>query len=121
MAITGHGATGKLTSRGVTENAHGSFDVGSGPTAAMIMGLATPVGFDAAANLAEEAKDPYRGVPHAVVGSVVAAGLFFLARHDGASLPSPPVRGPPISSAPGSTPQHRRSPRSPGRTGTDRE
>lgn len=65
VAITGHCATGNLTSRGVTENAHGSFDVGGGPTAAMIMGLATPVGFDTAANLAEEAKDPYRGVPHA--------------------------------------------------------
>ena len=48
---------------------------------AMIMGLATLVGFDAAANLAEEAKDPYRSVPRAIVGSVVAAsvlGLVFL-------------------------------------------
>ena len=48
---------------------------------AMIMGLATLVGFDAAANLAEEAKDPYRTVPRAIVGSVVAAamlGLVFL-------------------------------------------
>ena len=45
---------------------------------AMIMGLATLVGFDAAANLAEEAKDPYRTVPRAIVGSVVAAGLLGL-------------------------------------------
>jgi amino acid transporter len=28
----------------------------------MVMGLTTLVGFDAAANLAEEAKDPYRSV-----------------------------------------------------------
>ena len=35
---------------------------------AMIMGLATLVGFDAAANLAEEAKDPFRSVPRAIVG-----------------------------------------------------
>jgi amino acid transporter len=49
--------------------------------AAMIMGLATLVGFDSAANMAEEAKDPFRSVPRAIVGSVVAAavlGLIFL-------------------------------------------
>ena len=45
---------------------------------AMIMGLATLVGFDAAANLAEEAKDPFRSVPRAIVGSVVAAGVLGL-------------------------------------------
>jgi amino acid transporter len=43
---------------------------------AMIMGLTTLVGFDAAANLAEEAKDPYRSVPRAIVGSVAVAGLL---------------------------------------------
>ena len=46
--------------------------------AAAIMGLATLVGFDAAANLAEEAKDPYRSVPRAIVGSVAAAGVLGL-------------------------------------------
>lgn len=46
--------------------------------AAMIMGLATLVGFDSAANLAEEAKDPYRSVPRAIVGSVAAAGVLGL-------------------------------------------
>ncbi|MFF3859615.1 amino acid permease [Streptomyces sp. NPDC002209] len=40
------------------------------------MGLATPVGFDSAANLAEEAKDPFRTAPRAIVGSVVAAGIL---------------------------------------------
>ncbi len=45
---------------------------------AMIMGLATLVGFDAAANMAEEAKDPFRSVPRAIVGSVVAAGVLGL-------------------------------------------
>jgi len=45
------------------------------------MGLGTLVGFDAAANLSEEAKEPYRNVPRAIVGSVLAAavlGLLFL-------------------------------------------
>jgi amino acid transporter len=44
----------------------------------MIMGLATLVGFDSAANLAEEARDPYRSVPRAIVGSVAAAGALGL-------------------------------------------
>ncbi|MCO6007165.1 amino acid permease [Actinoallomurus purpureus] len=78
VAITGNGAVDNLTSRGVTENAHGYFAVGGGLMLAMIAGLATLVGFDAAANLAEEAKDPYRSVPRAIVGSVVAAGLLGL-------------------------------------------
>jgi amino acid transporter len=46
--------------------------------AAMIMGIATLVGFDAAANMAEEAKNPFRSVPRAIVGSVVAAGVLGL-------------------------------------------
>jgi amino acid transporter len=44
--------------------------------AAMIMGIATLVGFDSAANMAEEAKDPFRSVPRAIVGSVVAAAVL---------------------------------------------
>ena len=57
------------------------FAVGGGLMAGMIMGLTTLVGFDSAANLAEEAKDPFRSVPRAIVASVVAAavlGLLFL-------------------------------------------
>ncbi|WP_214319445.1 APC family permease [Nonomuraea sediminis] len=78
VAITGDGAVSNLTSRGVTLNAPGYFAVGGGLMLAMIMGLATLVGFDSAANLAEEAKDPYRSVPRAIVASVVAAGLLGL-------------------------------------------
>jgi amino acid transporter len=78
VAIKGSGAVGNLASRGVTQHASNYFAVGGGLTLAMIMGLATLVGFDSAANLAEEAKDPYRSVPRAIVGSVVAAGLLGL-------------------------------------------
>ncbi|MFE6126898.1 APC family permease [Streptomyces sp. NPDC056437] len=78
VVVTGDGAGGNLTSRGVTENAPDYFAVGGGLMIAMIMGLATLVGFDSAANLAEEAKDPFRAVPRAIVGSVVAAGLLGL-------------------------------------------
>ncbi|MER7767468.1 amino acid permease [Kitasatospora sp. NPDC096140] len=76
VLVTGDGSAGNLISRGVTANAPDYFAVGGGLMLAMIMGLATLVGFDSAANLAEEAKDPYRSVPRAIVGSVVAAGLL---------------------------------------------
>ncbi|MET9880926.1 APC family permease [Actinacidiphila glaucinigra] len=77
-AVTGNGSVGNLTSRGITDDAPHYFALGGGLMIAMIMGLATLVGFDSAANLAEEAKDPYRSVPRAIVGSVVAAGLLGL-------------------------------------------
>src|SRR3954447_21001528 len=81
VMTTGLGSTANLTSRGITANAPDYFAIGGGLMVAMIMGLGTLVGFDAAANLAEEAKDPYRNVPRAIVGSVIAAsvlGLLFL-------------------------------------------
>jgi amino acid transporter len=81
VAITGRGSFGNLTSRGVTAGNSHYFAVEGGLTLAMLVGLATLVGFDAAANLAEEAKDPYRTVPRAIVLSVVVAsvvGLLFL-------------------------------------------
>ena len=76
VAVTGHGSVENLTSRGVAEGASNYFGVGGGLMLATIMSLATLVGFDAAANLAEEAKDPYRTVPRAIVASVVAAGVL---------------------------------------------
>ncbi|MFJ3766176.1 APC family permease [Streptomyces sp. NPDC090082] len=81
VLATGDGAAATLTSRGITAHAPDYFGVGGGLMLAMIMGLATLVGFDSAANLAEEAKDPHRTVPRAIVGSVVAAsvlGMLFL-------------------------------------------
>ncbi len=76
VAVTGDGTPANLTSRGVAAHAPDYFAVGGGLMLAMIMGLATLVGFDSAANLAEEAKDPHRSVPRAIVGSVVAAGIL---------------------------------------------
>jgi amino acid transporter len=78
MAITGRGSVDNLISRGVAADHVDYFALGGGLMLAMIMGLATLVGFDASANLAEEAKDPYRNVPRAIVGSVVAAGVLGL-------------------------------------------
>jgi len=76
VAITGSGSVHNLTSFGVAAGGATYFGLGGGLMLAMIMGLATLVGFDAAANLAEEAKDPYRSVPRAIVGSVVTAGVL---------------------------------------------
>ena len=81
MVFSGTGNVENLTSRGVTADSVDYFAVGGGLMAGMIIGLTTLVGFDSAANLAEEAKDPYRSVPRAIVTSVVAAavlGLIFL-------------------------------------------
>ncbi|MET0700330.1 MAG: amino acid permease [Mycobacterium sp.] len=76
VAVTGKGSVDNLTSLGTAEGAPGYFALGGGLMAVMIVGLATLVGFDAAANMAEEAKDPFRSVPRAIVGSVVAAGVL---------------------------------------------
>lgn len=78
MIFTGSGDFGNLTSRGVAVTDPNYFAIGGGLTAGMIMGLTTLVGFDSAANLAEEAKDPFRSVPRAIVASVVAAALLGL-------------------------------------------
>lgn len=78
VLITGSGNVDNLTSRGITADATDYYAVGGGLMAGMIVGLTTLVGFDSAANLAEEAKDPFRSVPRAIVASVVAAGVLGL-------------------------------------------
>jgi amino acid transporter len=76
VMLTGHGSTHNLFSEGIAQGAPNYFALGGGLMAALIMGLSTLVGFDAAANMAEEAKDPFRSVPRAIVGSVVAAAIL---------------------------------------------
>ncbi len=78
VAVSGKGSVDNLMSRGIAEGATNYFGVGGGLMLATVMGMTTLVGFDAAANLAEEAKNPYRTVPRAVVGSVIAAGVLGL-------------------------------------------
>lgn len=76
--VSGKGSVDNLVSRGITEGAPDYFAIGGGLMLATVLGMTTLVGFEAAANLAEEAKDPYRTVPRAVVGSVLAASLLGL-------------------------------------------
>jgi amino acid transporter len=78
VTASGGGSEANLVSRGVAAKSSDYFAIGGGLMTAMIVGLTTLVGFDSAANLAEEAKDPYRSVPRAIVGSVVAAGVLGL-------------------------------------------
>lgn len=72
LAVTGEGSVSNLTSRGISAGAPDYYAIGGGLMAAMIMSLATLVGFDSAA------KDPFRSAPRAIVGSVVAAGVLGL-------------------------------------------
>jgi amino acid transporter len=76
VVVTGHGSTHNLVSQGIAAGAPNYFGLGGGLTVAVLMGLSTLTGFDAAANMAEEAKDPFRSVPRAIVGSVVAAAVL---------------------------------------------
>lgn len=81
ISVTGSGDLGNLGSRGVSIADPNYYAIGGGLMAGALMGLTTLVGFDSAANLAEEAKNPFRNVPRAIVGSVVAAsvaGFVFL-------------------------------------------
>ncbi len=78
VVFTGSGSFDNVTSRGVTADDANYFAIGGGLMAGMIVGLTTLVGFDSAANLAEEAKDPFRSVPRAIVTSVLAAGVLGL-------------------------------------------
>jgi amino acid transporter len=75
VVFTGSGDVGNLASRGITAGDSTYFAIGGGLMAGTLMGLTTLVGFDSAANLAEEAKDPFRSVPRAIVASVVTAGV----------------------------------------------
>jgi amino acid transporter len=79
VMMSGNGRTGNLFSRGVAEGDPKYLALGGGLMAATIMGLNTLVGFETAANMAEEAANATRNVPRAIIGSVLAStGLGFV-------------------------------------------
>ncbi|WAC91891.1 APC family permease [Mycobacterium sp. Aquia_213] len=81
VVLSGDGKTENLFSRGVADGNPDYFAIGGGLMAATLMGLATLVGFETAPNMAEEAADPVRTVPRAMIGSVLASavlGFLFL-------------------------------------------
>ena len=78
---SGSGSSDILFSRGEAANDPNYFALGGGLMAATLMGLSTLVGFETAANMAEEAENATRTVPRAIIGSVVASatlGFVFL-------------------------------------------
>lgn len=76
MVFSGSGSVDNLFSQGAATDDPRYFAIGGALMAGMIMGITTLVGFDSAANLAEEAKDPFRSVPRAIVASVVASAVL---------------------------------------------
>ncbi|MCV7213669.1 amino acid permease [Mycobacterium crocinum] len=76
IVVSGNAAPANLFSRGVTEGNPNFWAIGGGLMAASIMGLSTLVGFETASNMAEEAKNPTRSVPRAIIGSVTAASVL---------------------------------------------
>jgi amino acid transporter len=76
LLVGGNAAPANLFSRGIAAGDPNFFAVGGGLMAASIMGLSTLVGFETASNMAEEAKNPTRSVPRAIIGSVVAASVL---------------------------------------------
>ncbi|GAA2248579.1 amino acid permease [Herbiconiux moechotypicola] len=75
MLVSGSAHPENLVSQGSAAGDPAYFALGGGLMAGALMGLTTLVGFDSAANLAEEAREPFRAVPRAIVLSVVAAGV----------------------------------------------
>ncbi len=79
VMMSGDGRTGNLFSRGIAEGNPNYLLIGGGLMGATIMGLNTLVGFETAANMAEEAANATRNVPRAIIGSVLAStGLGFV-------------------------------------------
>jgi amino acid transporter len=79
VMMSGDGRVANLFSRGIAQGDPNYFLLGGGLMAATIMGLNTLVGFETAANMAEEAANATRNVPRAIIGSVLAStGLGFI-------------------------------------------
>lgn len=76
LLVTGNAEPANLLSRGITEGNPNFWAIGGGLMAASIMGLSTLVGFETASNMAEEARNPTRSVPRAIIGSVTAASIL---------------------------------------------
>jgi amino acid transporter len=68
--------TGKLNLQPF--NPHHAVNGWGGVAKGMIFAILAFIGFEASAPLGEEARDPRRTVPRAVVGSAIAIGLFYV-------------------------------------------
>jgi amino acid transporter len=81
VVLAGNASPDILFSQGEAAADPNYFAIGGGLMAASLMGLSTLVGFETAANMAEEAENATRTVPRAIIGSVIASatlGFVFL-------------------------------------------
>jgi amino acid transporter len=81
VAVTGDGSVSNLTSSGTIGDGSGYWAYNGPFMLAILIGAYTIVGFEAAANLAEETEEPTRVVPMAMLRAVVVSvvvGLVFL-------------------------------------------
>jgi amino acid transporter len=74
LAITHAGAGNTLKAFVPSTSPHGYGGVGNG----VVFGILSFIGFDAAATLGEETRNPRRNVPIAVGGALVAVGIFYV-------------------------------------------
>jgi amino acid transporter len=80
-AVSGDGSVSNLTSSGTIDDGAGYWAYNGPFMLAILIGAYTIVGFEAAANLAEETDEPTRVVPRAMLRAVVVSvvvGLVFL-------------------------------------------
>jgi amino acid transporter len=81
VLITGDGSLSNLTSSGAVDDSNGYWAYNGAFMLAVLLGSYTIVGFEAAANLAEETEEPTKTVPLAMLRAVVVSvvvGMGFL-------------------------------------------
>ncbi|MCL6452868.1 MAG: APC family permease [Alicyclobacillus sp.] len=74
LVIVGKGGANGNTATPFTFAGSGASGVGAG----IIFAVLSFAGFEGAATLGEEAKNPRRAVPFAIYGTVIAAGIFYI-------------------------------------------
>ncbi len=78
LAVTLIARAGDANTLRVFDPAHSLEGTWSGVFKGMVFSILAFIGFEAAAPLGEEARDPTRTIPRAVVASALAIGLFYL-------------------------------------------
>ena len=79
LVIIAKGGENGLTLSMFNPNETSVFGVtGGGVLGGILLGILLFVGFEAAASIGEEAKDPHRAIPRALIGTVAVAAVFFV-------------------------------------------
>jgi amino acid transporter len=79
LVIIAKGGENGLTLSMFNPNETSVFGVaGGGVLGGILLGILLFVGFEAAASIGEEAQDPHRAIPRALIGTVAVAAVFFV-------------------------------------------